>query len=355
MNKYWRVSIVAAILIFAALAILIRLHIYSPKDLNFSNKFSAQQDEGALQNQLNPLSIEFMRKQQYPGSDLTIEQKLSDKENYHQYIASYISEGLKIYALLTVPADQKPQNGWPVIIFNHGYIPPDQYQTTEKYLAYVDGFAKNGYIVFKPDYRGNGKSEGQPLGAYYSPAYTIDVLNALSSVKSFKDADQAKIGMWGHSMGGNITLRALVVSSDIKAAVIWSGVVGTYDDLANRWRRSSPFQPSLREQLSSRPTRQKLIDQYGSLSQNPDFWHSIDPRYFLQNISAPIQLHHGLADQTVPWEFSQGLRDDLEKAGKVVEYYTYEGANHNLSQPFNLAMRRSQEFFDKYLKGGGKQ
>ncbi len=68
---------------------------------------------------LNPLSVEFMRKQQYPGSDIVIEQTLTPGANYNQYIASYKSEGLKIYALLTVPMGQKPKTGWPVIIFNH--------------------------------------------------------------------------------------------------------------------------------------------------------------------------------------------------------------------------------------------
>lgn len=188
----------------------------------------------------NSLSILAMRQKSYPGSDLKIEQTLSDGSNYHQFIASYQSEGLKIYGLLTVPEGNKPAQGWPVIIFNHGYIAPEQYRTTERYVAYVDAFARARYIVFKSDYRENGNSEGQPLGAYYSPAYATDVLNALTTLKRYKDADPNKIGMWGHSMGGNITLRNLVVNpSDIKAAVIWGGVVGTYDDLMNNWQRRS--------------------------------------------------------------------------------------------------------------------
>lgn len=113
---------------------------------------SVEENEGGLQNQQNHLSIEYMRKQEYPGSDITLEQTLPSASNYNRYIASYKSDGLKIYALLTVPNGKKPQNGWPVIIFNHGYIPPAQYRTTERYIAYVDGFARDGYIVFKPDY-----------------------------------------------------------------------------------------------------------------------------------------------------------------------------------------------------------
>ena len=131
----------------------------------------------------NPLSIEYMRKQVYPGSNLEIEQKLLPGSNYDQYIASYKSDGLKIYGLLTIPQGTKPTGGWPVIIFHHGYIRPSVYKTTERYILYVDAFASNGYIVFKPDYRGNGNSEGRPDSQYFAPDYTIDTLNAIATFK----------------------------------------------------------------------------------------------------------------------------------------------------------------------------
>ena len=182
----------------------------------------------------HPLQISEMRKKEYPGSEITVERELNPGSNYKQYLASYRSEGFKIFALLTVPNGIKPESGWPAIIFNHGYIAPATYVTTERYVTYVDAFARNGYIVFKPDYRGHGKSEGKPEGAYYSHAYATDVLNALSTLKQYKVADPTRIGMWGHSMGGNIILRDSVVNTkDIKAAVIWGGVVAPYDDLLN--------------------------------------------------------------------------------------------------------------------------
>jgi len=302
----------------------------------------------------NPIAIAAMRKKTYPGSDLTIEQSLPAASNYNQYFASYQSDGLKIYGLLTVPMGEKPAGGWPVIIFNHGYIPPESYQTTERYVAYVDAFARNGYIVFKPDYRGNGSSEGQPEGAYYSPAYATDVLNALASLKRYPDVNPEKIGMWGHSMGGNITLRDLVVDTkDIKTAVIWGGVVGSYEDLMNNWQRRVKFQPSQRELALRNNYRQKIIDTYGTPETNPTFWQAVDPTYHLSDITTPVQLHTGGNDEEVPVDFSVSLRDKLEKLGKTVEYYNYPGGDHNLSSPnFELAMQRSIAFFNQYLKGG---
>lgn len=301
-----------------------------------------------------PLSIEYMRTQTYPGSDIVFEEALSSGSNYDRYIVSYRSEGFKIFALLTVPQGSMPKTGWPVIIFNHGYIPPEQYRTTERYIAYTDAFSRNGYIVLRSDYRGHGDSEGKPEGAYYSPAYTIDILNATSSIKKYKDADPKRIGMWGHSMGGMITLRTMVMTSDIKAGVIWAGVVASYEDLINNWHHPDlnprPFIPSEREQAARRPGRQSYIDKYGTFEQNPTFWKSISPISYVKDISGPIQLHHGTADGEVPLLFSQKLDEALKNTKKPVELFTYEGDDHNLSNNLSIALQRSVEFFDTYLK-----
>ncbi len=303
------------------------------------------------------LMIEVMRQQSYPGSEIVIEETLESGVNYERYIASYRSEGYKIYALLTIPQGEKPEGGWPVIIFNHGYIPPAQYRTTERYVAYVDAFARNGYIVFRSDYRGHGDSAGEATGGYGSPAYTIDVLNAVSAIKNYPEADPERIGMWGHSLGGHVTLRAMVVTGDIKAGVIWAGVVASYQDLFERWRRRSGDSPDVtptpNPNSNRRRWRQELMEKYGSPEENPEFWTSISPNSFLADLSGPIQLHHGTADESVPVEFSETLSDQIQAVGKLVELYTYENDNHNISNYFSTAMERSVQFFDKYVKGTG--
>lgn len=300
---------------------------------------------------LHPLTIEWLRQQTYPGSDLTIEETLEPGDNYARYIATYRSEGLKIYALLTVPTGEKPPSGWPVIIFNHGYISPDQYRTTERYVDYVDALARNGYIVLKSDYRGHGASEGEATGGYDSPAYTIDVLNAVASLKKYPEADPNRIGMWGHSMGGQVTLRAMVAAKeDIKAGVIWAGVVAAYPDLLEQWRQPNHDHPEA-EQNSHRRWREELAAEYGSPAENPEFWASISPNSYLADLSGPIQLHHSTTDTHVPVEFSENLSTQLQDAGQTVEYFTYENDDHNISNNFSLAMERSLAFFDKYVKG----
>lgn len=297
----------------------------------------------------HPLTIQALRDRDYPASELVIEETLETGANYHRYLVSYTSDGLKIYALLTIPFGDAPEGGWPAIVFNHGFIPPDIYRTTERYVAYVDGFARNGYVVIKPDYRGHGNSEGQARGGYGSPDYTIDVLHALSALREHPLTDPERIGMWGHSMGGYITLRSMVVSDEIRAGVIWAGVVASYADLLERWnrRRDEPGPTRTPRPGSWRLT---LIDRYGSPLENPEFWESLSANSYLTDLSGPLQLHHGTADDSVPVEFSRILLEQIRGVGGQVELMEYPGDNHNISSYFSLAIQRSIEFFNLYLK-----
>lgn len=305
---------------------------------------------GGMVNPPHPLTIEALRNTRLTSSELVIEEEIGSGSNYRRYIASYNSDGNKNYGLLTVPTTEKPQSGFPLVIFNHGYIPPSEYRTTERYEAYVDGFARNGYIVFRPDYRGHGSSEGEASGGYGTNDYTIDVLNALEVMKRYPDVDAERIGMWGHSMGGHITLRAMVVDHDIDAGVIWAGVVGSYPDLVNNWRRRNP-NVTVTPRPGPRRWRDTLAAEYGTPDDNPEFWNSISSTSFLGDISGPVQIHHGTADESVPVQFSRDLEQRLKDQDKTVEYYEYEGDNHNISFNFATAIQRSVEFFDKYVKG----
>jgi hypothetical protein len=143
---------------------------------------------------LHPMAIESLRNGKYLGSDFVIEERLVNGTNYQQYIASYKSEGLKIYGLLTVPLTQKPENGFPAIIFIHGYIAPKQYSTTGNYSTYQARLARSGFVTFKPDLRGHGNSEGEAVSGHFSEKYVVDTLYAIAYLKNYKDVDPNKIG-----------------------------------------------------------------------------------------------------------------------------------------------------------------
>jgi len=298
-----------------------------------------------------------MRAREYPGSDLEIEQTLAPGGNYNRYIASYRSEGLKIYALLTVPRGPRPATGWPVVVFNHGFINPASYRTTERYIAYTDAFSRNGYIVIKSDYRGHGSSEGRPGGSYNAPDYVVDVMNAMAAVKRYPDADPNRVGMWGHSMGGYITLRALVLDNTIKAGVIWAGVVGTYPDILYNWNGRPPTGGLGMPPASATPGRplawrDQMIYDYGTPEQNPGFWASISANTYLSDLAAPVQLHHGTADHSVPLHMSVDLDRQIKDAGGYSELFVYAGDDHDIPNNLGTALNRSVAFFDRYVKNG---
>jgi dipeptidyl aminopeptidase/acylaminoacyl peptidase len=244
-----------------------------------------------------------------------------------------------------------------VIVFNHGYIPPQQYRTTERYVAYVDAFARSGYIVLRPDYRGHGSSEGQARGGYGAPDYVVDVLNALDSVRRWPEADANRVGMWGHSMGGYITLRSMVISNAIRAGVIWGGVVGSYTDLLYNWGGRRPTGGLGMPPANATPGRplswrDQLIMDYGRPDENPGFWASISANTYLADISGPVQLHHGSADSSVPVAMSHTLDRQLREAAILSELFVYPGDNHDISGNLGVALARSVAFFDRHVKGG---
>ncbi|MFC4425143.1 alpha/beta hydrolase family protein [Deinococcus navajonensis] len=291
------------------------------------------------------LSIKKARARSYPGSPLKVKRSLPAGINYSRQVVSYQSDGLTIYALLTVPTGPAPQGGWPAIVFNHGYIPPNEYRTTERYVAYQDAFARSGFVTLKSDYRGHGASEGEALGAYYTPGYTTDVMNALGSLKQDKRVNAARIGMWGHSMGGFLTLRAMVIDPQIKAGVIWAGVVGDYQQMMTGWNNRPPA--SIPQRVLN--LRKQAVARYGTPAKNPTFWASLSANSYLRDLGGGLQLHIGTADAEVPPSFHEALSKQLRAAGKPVQHYVYPGDDHNLSRNLRVALNRSVAFFQSRL------
>ncbi len=306
----------------------------------------------------SPISIDVLRSNPIVPSELIIEENLIDGSNYTQYIASYKSEGNKIYGLLTVPMGEMPIGGFPAVVFNHGYIPPSQYVTTERYVAYVDYLARNGFVVFKIDFRGNGRSEGDPSGSYFSSAYTIDALSALKSLQGYEKVNPKRIGMWGHSMAGNLILRAMLVSDEVKAGVIWAGAVYSYADFV-KYRISDnsyvhrPYETRQGTQEANREVSneiQRIRSPSEQIDFSSDFWKAVSLTQNLVYLRRPIALHHAVNDETVDVGYSRDLSEELKNQNKQYEYFEYDGGGHNIESPyFEIAMERTVSFFKKYL------
>ncbi len=299
-------------------------------------------------NPFEDITIPYLRQREYK-STLGSLQKLSENQNYSSYLTSFDSDGLKINGLLTQPAGAQPTGGWPAIIFIHGYIPPKQYQTQGQYAEYVDFLARNEFVVFKIDLRGHGNSEGEPGGAYYSSDYVIDALNAYAALQASSFINPQKIGLWGHSMAGNIVMRSFAAKPEIPAVVIWAGAGYSYIDLGEYGISDSSYQPPQMTTDRVRK-RQLLLATYGQPKEGNPFWQLVAPTSYLDDLKGATQLHHAINDEVVDIRYSQNLNTLLNNTQVEHQLHEYQSGGHNITgTSFIAAMQRTVEFFKQHL------
>ncbi|MFV1917468.1 MAG: alpha/beta hydrolase family protein [Patescibacteria group bacterium] len=273
----------------------------------------------------NPLAIENLRKRNYEGSQVTIKETLSINASYTAYRVSYFSDGLKIFAAMNVPAGKAP---FPVIVLNHGYFNQSTFKTGDGTRTMADILADSGYLTVASDYRCHGESDCDGVSRGHRAEYSADVMNLISSVKNIKQADPERIGIWGHSMGGEVTLKVLEINDQVKAAVLWAPTIDGVGRSGSRWGR--------RRETESTDTQS--FSETSSMN-------------YLSYITAPIQLHHGTADTEVPYNWSVELDKKLKEANKEVEFFTYEGQDHNFKNlGWGKISPRTVVFFDDFLK-----
>jgi dipeptidyl aminopeptidase/acylaminoacyl peptidase len=275
-----------------------------------------------------PLTIAAIRAHALTPSQITTTQTLAPRSGCATNIVSFGSDGLTEYALMSTPPTAKPAAGYPVVILGHGYIPPTTYRTDgTDYAGFIAALCNAGYLVIKPDYRGNGNSQGGESPGSYTPGYTYDILNLTASMKSLSQANANNIAWLGHSMSGAVMLRAAVASHNlpVKAIIFASGVVGSLEDIFYNWTRTDPLPADLL------PIRQQILSTYGQPPAHPEFWHDAAAINYVDVITAPIQINHGDADTIVPVAFSEHLDAALTAAGKPHELHIYPSGDHQYS------------------------
>lgn len=297
---------------------------------------------------LNPLTIAAMRARAYAASTLTEVRSDGDQGGYVNTVVSFVSDGLTEYALMSTPDGRRPAAGWPVIIVCHGYIDPRTYRTDDaSYAQFIAAFARAGYLVLKPDYRGHGHSQGVPEGGYLSPAYTYDVLNLVSTLRADPRVDPSRIGLYGHSLGGYEALRAMVVSPDIRAVTFMAGVLGSVNDIFYNWPQ--PPQPTAPPPPIQQQIARSVIATNGTPQTEPNFWSSTSPINYLTDITTAVQINMDVGDSEVPKLFSDHLDNALVAAGKIVQYINYPGDDHQFTANRSAVLANMVAFFRAHL------
>ena len=265
----------------------------------------------------------------YQGSPI---KKLKDLGVDHQVNRMIISfavpaDSLTEYGLMTTPQTPTPAAGYPVIILLHGYIQPSVYSTKNAYLSEMEFYSQHGFVVIKPDLRGQGLSihAGKPEGAYYSMAYNTDVMSLIASVKRTPGLNPSNMSLWGHSMGAYLALRAAVLSPDIKNVILLSAPAGYVQDMYMSFTPRSDFANPVAFSI-----RKKVLAQHGTPLNNPNYWDYTSPINFLANTRATIQIYVGAKDTVVPPKFSADLNQALDQLQAPHYYYVYPNGKHGL-------------------------
>jgi dipeptidyl aminopeptidase/acylaminoacyl peptidase len=256
-----------------------------------------------------------------------------ESESFSRRHFRYPSEGMNMYGFINIPDGEGP---FPVIILLHGHVKREGYNTLAYTARYADALAESGYIVIHPNLRGylpTPDAENQ-LGV----GDTVDTLNLISIIRQqagseglLKYADAGNIGLWGHSMGGGIVMRVMVVDPEIKAGLLYASVHA--DERANLVH--------FREDGRG----------YEKCQAPDESIQQISPLYYLERINAPISIHHGDQDERVPYEWSGFLYDQLNRLGKNVTYEVYPNQLHTFRGNGDAQfINNSIQFFDQYMK-----
>ena len=247
---------------------------------------------------LFPFTIAGLRAREFPGGQINIRSVLAQNDTFTQYYVDYPSDGLTITGLMYVPTGSAP---FPVLILLHGYYDREPYFAGAGTWQAAEYFAQQGYLVLSPDLRSWGESDtGLSL---FHMGLVADVLSLISSVASVPEADASRIGLWGHSMGGGIATKVLVVDERVQTAVLYAPNSADDADLIARWGIGClPHQSETAGDMCNPAdiippeAPPELVTAYLTAATDLDFLQSVAPLYHLEAISVPIQIHIGSAD-----------------------------------------------------------
>lgn len=280
-------------------------------------------------------TIEGLRAREYLGGAIQVRSVLTTTQTFTRYYIDYPSDDLTITGIMQIPPGEGP---FPVVILNHGYIPPARYWSgadTWKAAEYLNG---QGFATISPDFRGWGQSDRGDN--FFRTGLLIDALNLIGSLPSVPQLDPERVGMWGHSMGGGVTTKAITVDPRIKAAVLYAPVSGDDSEVFARWGAS------VRADVDERLGRA-----YAEALLSPEFLARTSPIYYFDGVTAPVQIHIGTADTSTPPQWAEAIHQALQTAGKEVEFFVYPRQGHALEgESWQLFMERVTDFFNRHLK-----
>ncbi|KZN51131.1 prolyl oligopeptidase family serine peptidase [Pseudoalteromonas luteoviolacea] len=248
--------------------------------------------------------------------------------------------GESLQGVLIKPADYKPGQKLPVVIYFYRYMSQRMYDFPKMKLNHRPNFpmfTSNGYAVFLPDIR---FEIGKP-----GPSSTQTLINAAQKLIDMGVADKNKIGLQGHSWAGYQSAFAVTQTDMFKAVVSGapvSNMTSAYSGIRLRTGLARQFQYESGQSRIGQP-----------LTAAPELYIENSPVFFADKVNTPILLMFGDKDGAVPWQEGIQYYLALRRHDKDAVFLQYEGEPHHLKKFPNQVdfSVRMMEYFDHYLRG----
>ncbi|MGC1522177.1 MAG: alpha/beta fold hydrolase, partial [Steroidobacteraceae bacterium] len=256
-----------------------------------------------------------------------------DRHVTPQFGSIRAEDGQELQYSLMKPPGFDPARRYPV--FLNVYGGPTVQNVSRTWPKMIDEYmAQQGYVVFTLDNRGTSRRSrafSDPIDGHLGDVEVRDQLAGVRWLQAQPWIDARRIGVFGWSYGGYMTLMMLAKGSDVIAA---GAAVAPVTD----WR------------LYDTCYTERYL---GTPRSNEQGYAQSSVFSALDGLKSPLFLAHGMADDNVLFVNSTRLMSELQRRGVQFELMTYPGAKHSLSTP---QMKRHvytaiQRFFDAHVKG----
>jgi dipeptidyl-peptidase 4 len=270
------------------------------------------------------------------GSLLRVINENKDPElaEYHlsapQFLSVKAHDGMPLNAAMIKPLDFDSSKKYPVLVFTYG---GPHAQVVLNAWGGNTGLwhqlmAQKGYIIFALDNRGSGGRGHvfeEPIHYRLGAQELSDQLDGVAYLKSLAYVDAERIGIWGWSYGGHMTLHAIFEAGSVFKAGFAGGPV-------TDWH----FYDSI------------YTERYlGLLPQNESGYRASSPINEAEKLKSKLLIAHGTGDDNVHFANTLSLIDRLIELQKYVEVMPFPGRGHGVSDPpaRRVLMNRVTQFF----------
>ncbi len=282
-------------------------------------------------------SLANLMRADFDGRGLRVLRTETRTDAYTRQQVTYRSNGTLVSGVLLRPHGRGP---FPAVVLNHGYIEPSAYATGQGMAREQDWLARAGFVVLHTDYRGH--AAGDPAGDRERElrlGYARDSINAVLALEKQSYVDADRTAMVGRSMGGGVTLNALVAAPGVvDAAVIYASVSSSFLDNLRHFT-----QPNRPEAVRA------ITEEYGAPPQAPEFYRGLSSRTYFDRITEPVLIHHGAVDGTCPPRWSHTTQRLLQRAGVDSTLVEYAGEDHTFYARWQESIVRTVRFLRRQL------